>query len=169
MIHSQTPPFVPHTHGNQASTRYFESEDQIIDQEDVGFESDSDSFVSDDESNSSPEAELDQAYHPVFRTTKDLIFGKGKNRQTTVEQSRSPPTPPKHAKDKKRPRDKILRDPNLARRAMDVRKKQAFLGYTYRRPEIYVPGSRADSMNCGPGVTKAKQMSRELPKEFLIH
>jgi len=39
-------------------------------------------------------------------------------------------------KEKKRPRDKILRDPFMAATALEVRKSKAFLGYTYRRPEV---------------------------------
>ncbi|KAG0161074.1 hypothetical protein PDIDSM_8607 [Penicillium digitatum] len=37
-------------------------------------------------------------------------------------------------KEKKRPRDKILRDKQLSKTALDIRKRGAFLGYTYRRP-----------------------------------
>ncbi|KAJ5616753.1 hypothetical protein N7537_001867 [Penicillium hordei] len=37
-------------------------------------------------------------------------------------------------KEKKRPRDKILRDKQMSKRVLDIRKKGAFLGYTYRRP-----------------------------------
>ncbi|KAJ5776577.1 uncharacterized protein N7511_001588 [Penicillium nucicola] len=37
-------------------------------------------------------------------------------------------------KEKKRPRDKILRDQQMSKNVMEIRKKGAFLGYTYRRP-----------------------------------
>ncbi|KAJ5399652.1 hypothetical protein N7465_010141 [Penicillium sp. CMV-2018d] len=37
-------------------------------------------------------------------------------------------------KEKKRPRDKILRDKQMSKTVLDIRKKGAFLGYTYRRP-----------------------------------
>lgn len=36
-------------------------------------------------------------------------------------------------KEKKRPRDRLLRDKEVAKRVMEERKKGAFLGYTYRR------------------------------------
>ena len=42
----------------------------------------------------------------------------------------------KKPRDRKRPRDKILRDPQLAWQAMEVRKRTAFLGYTYRRCDV---------------------------------
>lgn len=41
----------------------------------------------------------------------------------------------KKPKEKKRARDKILRDPKLGKKVMELRKKGAFLGYTYRRPK----------------------------------
>ena len=42
----------------------------------------------------------------------------------------------KKRKEKERPHDKILRDPAAAHTAMEVRKRAAFLGYTYRRCEL---------------------------------
>ena len=40
------------------------------------------------------------------------------------------------AKAKKRPRDRVLRDKEVGRKALELRKKGAFLGYTYRRPKL---------------------------------
>ncbi|GAB7360483.1 hypothetical protein MBLNU230_g8434t1 [Neophaeotheca triangularis] len=37
-------------------------------------------------------------------------------------------------KERKRPRDRMLRDVGVGRRVMELRKQGAFLGYTYRRP-----------------------------------
>ncbi|KAJ5105360.1 hypothetical protein NUU61_002707 [Penicillium alfredii] len=37
--------------------------------------------------------------------------------------------------EKKRPRDKILRDKDMGKTVLEMRKKGAFLGYTYRRPK----------------------------------
>ena len=42
-------------------------------------------------------------------------------------------------KEKKRPRDKLLRDPEMGRIVLEVRKKSAFIGYTYRRPRFSLP------------------------------
>ncbi|PPJ53854.1 hypothetical protein CBER1_03250 [Cercospora berteroae] len=48
---------------------------------------------------------------------------------------------PHQRKEKKRPRDKVLRDPKLKKTVLEVRKKRAFFGYTYRRPKpIYIEG-----------------------------
>lgn len=38
-------------------------------------------------------------------------------------------------KEKKRPRDRILRDTKVAKQVLEIRKKGAFIGYTYRRPK----------------------------------
>jgi len=38
-------------------------------------------------------------------------------------------------KDKKRPRDRILRDTKVAKQVLEIRKRGAFIGYTYRRPK----------------------------------
>ncbi|KAK5046430.1 hypothetical protein LTR84_008233 [Exophiala bonariae] len=44
------------------------------------------------------------------------------------------PVAPKEKKEKKRPRDIILRDPTTSKQAMRIRKATAFLGYEYRNP-----------------------------------
>jgi protein-serine/threonine kinase len=44
----------------------------------------------------------------------------------------------KGRKEKKRPRDKILRDPGVGRKVLEIRKRKAFFGYTYRRPNFVV-------------------------------
>ncbi|KAJ5959704.1 AGC-kinase C-terminal [Penicillium vulpinum] len=50
--------------------------------------------------------------------------------RTAQEQAKDAET----KKEKKRPRDKILRDKQLSKTVLEIRKKGAFLGYTYRRP-----------------------------------
>ena len=51
-------------------------------------------------------------------------------------------------REKKRPRDRILRDRQVAKQVLELRKKGAFLGYTYRRPRA-VRLSIADSKRSG--------------------
>lgn len=41
----------------------------------------------------------------------------------------------KGKKEKKRARDKLLRDPVIGKKVMEIRKKGAFFGYSYRRPK----------------------------------
>lgn len=47
----------------------------------------------------------------------------------------APETEKEKEKEKERPRDKILRDMQLGQTALEIRKRGAFLGYTYRRPK----------------------------------
>ena len=47
-------------------------------------------------------------------------------------------------KNKKRPRDRVLRDKEAARTALEIRKQGAFLGYTYRRPNFSILGPGKD-------------------------
>lgn len=49
-----------------------------------------------------------------------------------------PPLPPRAEAGKKRPRDKILRDVVVGKKVMEMRKRKAFFGYTYRRPKPMV-------------------------------
>lgn len=39
-------------------------------------------------------------------------------------------------REKKRPRDRVLRDKDARRKVLEIRKKGAFPGYTYRRPKL---------------------------------
>ncbi|ESZ92914.1 hypothetical protein SBOR_6687 [Sclerotinia borealis F-4128] len=55
-------------------------------------------------------------------------------------------------KERKRPRDRLLRDKEIAPKILELRKKGAFLGYTYRRIETGVGGARA---GYGGGVMAA--------------
>lgn len=64
--------------------------------------------------------------------------------------------PPK--KEKKRARDKVLRDPELARTVMEIRKRKAFFGYTWRRPGVVVLEGRAVAV--GGGVGRGRTGSR---------
>lgn len=53
-------------------------------------------------------------------------------------------------KERKRPRDKMLRDPEVGRKVMELRKKGAFFGYTYRRPktvELTAASDRGGGVN----------------------
>ncbi|OQE47540.1 hypothetical protein PENCOP_c001G08096 [Penicillium coprophilum] len=47
-------------------------------------------------------------------------------------------------KEKRRPRDKILRDKQMSKTVLEIRKKGAFLGYTYRRPNDVALAFSAD-------------------------
>lgn len=62
-------------------------------------------------------------------------------------------------KEKKRPRDKLLRDRETAPKVLELRKKGAFLGYTYRR----FRGSRGSTAQNGAGsqISAGGSMSKK--------
>ncbi|CAI7637583.1 unnamed protein product [Penicillium pancosmium] len=51
---------------------------------------------------------------------------------TNVDSKKAPAT--KKKRERKRPRDKILRDKRAGKTALEIRKRSVFLGYTYKRP-----------------------------------
>ena len=63
-------------------------------------------------------------------------------------------------KEKKRPRDRLLRDKDLAPKVLELRKRGAFLGYTYRRYRSRrnsmskASSSRLSSVVVGSGTAK---------------
>jgi protein-serine/threonine kinase len=64
----------------------------------------------------------------------------------------APPQAQRPAAAGKRARDKILRDPKMYRTAMHVRKRYAFMGYTYRRPHYVRRGGGAAVLGKGESV-----------------
>lgn len=61
-------------------------------------------------------------------------------------------------KEKKRPRDRILRDTKVAKQVLDIRKKGAFVGYTYRRPKPVVT-SIENSRPAGESLSRRLMIS----------
>ena len=57
----------------------------------------------------------------------------------------------KKVKEKKRPRDRLLRDKEVGRKVLELRKRGAFLGYTYQRPCV-----AADEEERGRSSTSGK-------------
>ncbi|KAJ4345094.1 hypothetical protein N0V95_005941 [Ascochyta clinopodiicola] len=131
-LHLTRPPFVPRVHGGQPITKYFDDEAEIM-------------SASDHLDSSSYEvAQMDGA------TMVDGVEPLGEEdskpvADPAVQQHSSSPLAyeqisqclkklKRRKKDKKRPRDKLLRDPEVGRVVLEIRKKGAFIGYTYRRP-----------------------------------
>ncbi|KAI0600808.1 kinase-like domain-containing protein [Biscogniauxia sp. FL1348] len=54
-------------------------------------------------------------------------------------------------RERKRPRDRLLRDRNTRAAVLEVRKQTAFLGYTYRRPNWWVGGGGSGGSGGGSG------------------
>ncbi|KAJ0419448.1 hypothetical protein BJY00DRAFT_302187 [Aspergillus carlsbadensis] len=120
-IHRMSPPFIPKVRGWE-DTRYFEDGDYPSDHDDETTDSD----VEQPRDDKVPrKAKSKQPIEPAL--THPLAVDGNKD----VEK----PAVKKKHKEPRRPRDKILRDKRLRRTVLEMRKKGAFLGYTYRRPK----------------------------------
>ncbi|KAF8866386.1 kinase-like protein [Acephala macrosclerotiorum] len=137
-LHQMVPPFVPNIK-SMDDTHYFDEEDPISD-------------FSDSHSGPPPTAnEIDEALKPFHREIQVLVKSwiarphdsmklKKVEREIdafamTEEHKEYLKAFVKHygQKERKRPRDRLLRDRDLAPRVLELRKRGAFLGYTYRR------------------------------------
>ena len=162
-VHLQQPPFVPRVKENQSITKYFEDEKDIISDNSSSFQSLKERI--DDHASDEDVREVLGPYYEQWKaeriekekhelgieecTDTELHrikehFGPGyeswkAERVVQVGEQRAERgvenKPMKNTKEKKRPRDKMLRDPGVARKVMELRKRNAFFGYTYRRPK----------------------------------
>lgn len=104
-LHRMRPPFRPKV-GNEESTKYFDPEEQILNDVSSVIES-----IKADE-------ELDEE---------------------TIRRM-------EHKLQQKRPRDKLLRDPDFAETVMEQRLKSAFWGYTWKRPSTWALSDQLRTM-----------------------
>lgn len=153
-MHLRPPPFVPRVREKQSITKYFEDEKDIVSEESSAYRSTMDQ-VDEGDNNSLTSAERLQqektdvglqacsdaefqrirehygASYATWKTERMAFLRRqrlGEDHVDNTEVCR-----PK--KEKKRPRDKVLRDAALGKKVMEIRKKKAFFGYTYRRPK----------------------------------
>lgn len=119
------PPFIPKVKGWE-DTRYFD---------DWGNGQDDDSMSN----SSNMENEVEGQPRP---SQFDGPFSRDQDETPASDQkenpkpnAQSPARDRKKGKEKNRPRDKLLRDKRTGKTALEMRKKSAFLGYTYRRPK----------------------------------
>jgi hypothetical protein len=130
-LHLTQPPLVPRVKGWEDS-RYFDDW-KGLGNIDEGSD-DSDAPRTDD-----PDANLDgttavsQGRHSPVPPSPEGPVPDGNPVATEPDTQQVEPAVRK--KEKKRPRDKILRDKRIGRSALEIRKRGAFLGYTYRRPK----------------------------------
>ncbi|EGP86430.1 uncharacterized protein MYCGRDRAFT_13808, partial [Zymoseptoria tritici IPO323] len=131
-VHLLPPPFVPRVRERQSITKYFEEEKDIV--SDLGEEGDGGSETGEGSEGSGIEegvmferkvevAEMRaergvDAEKVLARCVVEMNAGGGKG-----------------GKEKKRARDRVLRDGGLGRKVLELRKLGAFWGYTYRRPK----------------------------------
>ncbi|KAK7533060.1 serine/threonine-protein kinase cbk1 [Phyllosticta citribraziliensis] len=135
-LHQLRPPFVPQIRRGQDLTKYFDDEHQIL-----GSSAD----VDVDDANSSKSSAAEAAAK-VDSTAAAAAAAAGNNDcaglMSGVEYQAGPLNAvlgkslgKRKVREKKRPRDKLLRDPYLKAQVLEARKKGAFIGYTYRRPK----------------------------------
>jgi hypothetical protein len=147
-LHIRKPPFVPKVKSCE-DTKYFEEDEPISDIDDTSSdESACDAAFTPDEDfvdhkiyriHRSP-GEDSQLHGPrgLYHDIASKLQGKldaSTKLQTKIYNKK---------KEKKRPRDKILRDAEIGRQALGMRKKGAFLGYAYRRPQDVFVGFEHD-------------------------
>jgi protein-serine/threonine kinase len=119
-LHLTRPPFIPRVHGNQPITKYFDDEAEIMSASD---------HLDSSSSNTGSGAVVNSALQGGPNTQPIAPkHGLEDNYFAALD------GPKRRRKEKKRPRDKLLRDPEVGRTVLEIRKKGAFMGYTYRRP-----------------------------------
>ncbi|KAF2676832.1 kinase-like protein [Lentithecium fluviatile CBS 122367] len=136
-LHLSRPPFIPRVHGDQPITKYFDDEAEIMSASD---HLDSSSY--DDEAEDAAITPTAPTPNGDGQQARPAIQG---NDHLAVQALLGEPSPmaasrmKRRKKEKKRPRDKLLRDPQVGRTVLEIRKKGAFMGYTYRRPRFTLP------------------------------
>ncbi|CAH0049942.1 unnamed protein product [Clonostachys solani] len=153
-LHEISPPFVPHVHGPE-DTRYFDESASIDEQTNSGEEAPTPSSqeikaILRDFRPSIQELATELVAEP-YDTIK--LRSIDQRIELTAQANETEKDVLKHFvrmyghKERKRPRDRVLRDEKTKDVAMAVRKQTAFLGYTWRRmrPEGYMM-PRADTL-----------------------
>lgn len=167
-MHLMQPPFVPRVRENQSITKYFEDEKDIVTddsssfvsiQERLGLEGDVDEehakamlgahfdrWKAEHQARERRELGIEDCSDGELQRIKDHFGAEYEawkaERVAQVDEKRGadPAAASKPKKEKKRARDKLLRDPAVGRKVMEIRKRGAFFGYTYRRPKPVVLG-----------------------------
>lgn len=130
--HLTRPPFVPDVEGRD-DTKYFDEEEPI---------SDVDDSASHAASENPPIDEADLAESTRQIGARQQGTGRGgdldqpKATANGLEKANKEGRQA-NARGQKRPRDKVLRDKEVGRKALELRKKGSFIGYEYRRPELF--------------------------------
>ena len=144
-IHTMKPPFVPKVKSWE-DTRYFEEDEPVSDVDDASSEDSTTHHVvpsaavvatAPSACDNNPDEALSLiALSPTDTTSAAAIHLK----EIPDAHSQKDTNPIKDKRrERKRPRDKILRDKQVGREVLEIRKRGAFAGYDYRRPREYIP------------------------------
>lgn len=131
-LHLTQPPMIPRVKSWE-DTRYFEDWKSSDHPEDLTENSENDGT---DEKSDEKIGALPT--EPSYSLPIQLLPGRALSDvdAITLANIGSQKTPaPRKRKQRKRARDKILRDRRTGKTAMEIRKQSVFLGYTYRRPK----------------------------------
>lgn len=134
ILQTTRPPFVPRVHGDQPITKYFDDEAEIMSASDH-LDSSSYEVANTDDIPLPPLSAYPTKSDPL---STPLASQKKSDatRSPYMQVGRSLQKLRCRKKEKKRPRDKLLRDPHVGRTVLEIRKRGAFVGYTYRRPRL---------------------------------
>ena len=151
-LHLTRPPFIPDVSGGD-DTKYFDEEEPISDVDDAASLS------------HTPEASNEVGVGAVTGTTHvTQVDGAQSPDDIYLDSVAVGQAPAKNGidgaeaarlKEKKRPRDRALRDRDVGKLVLELRKKGAFLGYTYRRPRL----QRIEVERGRQGFAKRSQIS----------
>jgi hypothetical protein len=129
-LHMCRPPMIPRVR-NWEDTRYFDDWKLLGNAVEHVVPSNSEEIGHCLASRKEPEAVDPGAEQPLLAEEPGVEFQAA---ETAAEAAPDELKAADKKKETKRPRDKILRDKQLSRTVLEIRKKGAFLGYTYRRP-----------------------------------
>ncbi|KAL8836289.1 MAG: hypothetical protein Q9176_006397 [Flavoplaca citrina] len=134
-LHLSRPPFVPDVKGRD-DTKYFDEEEPVSDVDDdstTGSRVDHDACAEASKNVAAAivTTQLDGA-HGLQTTTIARGFADDGSLSLRLGDNAAKSAKPK---EKKRARDRVLRDKEVGRSVLELRKRAAFLGYTYRRPK----------------------------------
>ncbi|KAI4202682.1 MAG: hypothetical protein LQ350_002348 [Teloschistes chrysophthalmus] len=138
-LHLSRPPFVPDVKGRD-DTKYFDEEDPVSDVDDAS------TTCSGDNDEHLPDAPR-QVATAILTTQLDGAPGPQSTSVSHDQEDKQSPSlqlagktmKSVKPKEKKRPRDRVLRDKDVGRTVLQLRKQNLFIGYTYRRPKMVFP------------------------------
>ncbi|KAJ5584333.1 uncharacterized protein N7459_004133 [Penicillium hispanicum] len=132
-LHLMQPPLIPRVK-NWEDTRYFDDWKPVANIVEPSDTSDSESTDEEPSTKSAPTAvEKHVSHNPDAMPPAKPVSDNSPPMEHTPDDQKAQEAAKK--REKRRPRDKILRDKKVGRTALEIRKKGAFLGYTYRRPK----------------------------------
>ncbi|KAF7118356.1 hypothetical protein CNMCM5793_007870 [Aspergillus hiratsukae] len=123
--HLTEPPFTPKVDGWE-DTRYFDDNEDSMGNDDVSLTS--------EENQGQDEGDGAHAHQPGLEKVQSQQIGSQPGKKDSPESAKKNKHRKKDKHKRRRPRDKLLRDPRVGKTVLDIRKRGAFLGYTYRRP-----------------------------------